>query len=477
MTDTTATVDLLDSTRCSPMRSGRSATSPASGSATDPARGRGLVRAGRVPRARAREGARRARVARDAPEGYGVRGRRGAAYGLACLELEAGDSGLRSFVSVQGSLAMYAIHAFGSEEQKQSGCRGWPPGEAIGCFGLTEPDSGSDPARCGPRARRDGDDWVLNGHARCGSPTAASPTSRSCGRRPTTASAGSSSRRDTPGFSAPDITHKLSLRASVTVRARPRRRAAARRRGAARGDGLEGPAVVPDRGALRDRLGRHGRGARLLRVRARLREDAGPVRPADRRRSSSRRRSSPTWRSSWTRARCSPPLRPAEGRGQARARARQRRQAQQHRGRRSRSRATARAILGANGITLEYPIMRHMTNLESVLTYEGTEEIHTLVSASPHRAAGVHVGSPDARRGPRPPLAGVTARRRRAGARRRGRRARLGLGVRDLGLRCGRARGVDRGRHDLDRRRDRHPADGRIERRRRRRWPRSRSTT
>jgi glutaryl-CoA dehydrogenase len=96
-------------------------------------------------------------------DGYGCAGASAVAYGAACMELEAGDSGIRSLVSVQGSLAMFAIHRWGSEEQKQQWLPAMAAGEAIGCFGLTEPDSGSDPAAMRMRARRDGDDWVLNG--------------------------------------------------------------------------------------------------------------------------------------------------------------------------------------------------------------------------------------------------------------------------------------------------------------------------
>ncbi|MGH3073195.1 MAG: acyl-CoA dehydrogenase family protein, partial [Gaiellaceae bacterium] len=96
-------------------------------------------------------------------DGYGLPGASAVAYGLTCLELEAGDSGIRSLVSVQGSLAMFAIWKHGSEEQKQEWLPAMAAGEAIGCFGLTEPDSGSDPSSMRTRARRDGDDWVLDG--------------------------------------------------------------------------------------------------------------------------------------------------------------------------------------------------------------------------------------------------------------------------------------------------------------------------
>src|ERR671931_129608 len=96
-------------------------------------------------------------------QGYGCAGASATAYGLTCLEQEAGDSGLRSFCSVQGSLAMYAIHRWGSEEQKQRWLPRMAAGEALGCFGLTEPDAGSNPASMRTRARRDGTDWVLDG--------------------------------------------------------------------------------------------------------------------------------------------------------------------------------------------------------------------------------------------------------------------------------------------------------------------------
>ena len=152
-------------------------------------------------------------------EGYGCAGMSATSYGLACLELEAADSGIRSLVSVQGSLAMYAIWAFGSEEQKQEWLPGMAAGEKVGCFGLTEPDHGSDPGSMRTRPGAKAPATAPTGcstAARCGSPTARSPTSRSSGRRPTRASAASSSRPTPPGFSAPQIKHKMSLRASVT---------------------------------------------------------------------------------------------------------------------------------------------------------------------------------------------------------------------------------------------------------------------
>src|ERR1700734_1561185 len=148
-------------------------------------------------------------------EGYGCAGTTATAYGLACLELEAGDSGIRSLVSVQGSLAMYAIYRWGSEEQKQEWLPRMAAGDAIGCFGLTEPDSGSDPGSMRTRARRDGSDWILHGQKMW-------ITNGSVGAHPMgwahtdEGIRGFLVPRDTPGFTTQDIHRKLSLRASVT---------------------------------------------------------------------------------------------------------------------------------------------------------------------------------------------------------------------------------------------------------------------
>ena len=207
-------------------------------------------------------------------------------------------------------------------------------GEAIGCFGLTEPDLGSDPAGMRTYASRDGDDWVLSRHARCGSPTARSPTSPSSGRRPTRASAASSCPPARPGSPPPTITRKLSLRASRHQRAGPRRRAAARRRGAAR---RHRPARARSSCLNEARYGivwgAMGAARDCLRGRPRLRQDPRAVRPADRAASSSPRPSSPTWRSNWTRASCSPcHLGRLKDAGQAPAGAGQLRQAEQRAG-------------------------------------------------------------------------------------------------------------------------------------------------
>ena len=315
-------------------------------------------------------------------QGYGCAGTSATAYGLACLELEAGDSGLRSLVSVQGSLAMYAIWKHGSEEQKQEWLPRMASGEAIGCFGLTEPDAGSDPASMRTRARRDGSgdgaDWILNG-------TKMWITNGSVADVAVVWATGEDSRvrgfvvpTDTPGFSAPAIRNKLSLRASVTselVLDDVRLPDSARLPGA---DGLSGPLsclnearfgiVFGAMGAARDCVetaiayaGTREIFARplsgfqltqakladmtvelakgtLLALHLGSLKDAGRLRPEQ------------------------VSVGKLNNVREAIAIARE-----------------CRTILGAAGITTEYPVMRHSANLESVLTYEGTSEVHQLV--------------------------------------------------------------------------------------------------
>ena len=203
-------------------------------------------------------------------EGYGCAGTSATAYGLACMELEAGDSGLRSLVSVQGSLAMFAIWKHGSEEQKQEWLPRMAAGEAIGCFGLTEPDFGSNPAGMRTRAKRDGDDWVLTGNKMWitnGSVADVAVVWAQTDDR----IRGFVVPTDTPGFSAPEIKKKMSLRASVTselvlddVRLPGLGGAAGRRRPLR-------SALLPERGPLRHRVRRARGGARLPRDRDRVR--------------------------------------------------------------------------------------------------------------------------------------------------------------------------------------------------------------
>ena len=148
-------------------------------------------------------------------EGYGCPGASAVSYGLACMEIEAVDSGLRSFVSVQGSLAMFAIHQWGSEDQKNKYLPKMAAGESLGCFGLTEPDAGSDPANMKTHAVRDGDDWVINGTKMwiTNSPVADLAV---VWARTDDGFAGFIIDKGTPGFDAPEIHRKLSLRGSIT---------------------------------------------------------------------------------------------------------------------------------------------------------------------------------------------------------------------------------------------------------------------
>jgi len=148
-------------------------------------------------------------------EGYGCAGLSSVCYGLACQELEAGDSGVRSFVSVQGSLAMYPIRTFGSEEQKQRWLPRMARGEVIGCFGLTEPDAGSDPSSMSTTARRDGNVYVLNG-TKMWITNGGMANLAVVWARGEDGIRGFLVERGTPGFTTSDIHHKLSLRASVT---------------------------------------------------------------------------------------------------------------------------------------------------------------------------------------------------------------------------------------------------------------------
>jgi glutaryl-CoA dehydrogenase len=310
-------------------------------------------------------------------EGYGCAGASATAYGLACMELEAGDSGVRSLVSVQGSLAMFAIHRWGSEEQKQRWLPPMASGDAIGCFGLTEPDAGSDPGAMRTRARRDGTDWVLHGQKMWitnGSvaDVAVVWAGTDEGVR------GFLVPNGTKGFSTQDIHRKLSLRASITselllddVR-------------------LPAEALLPEATSLRGPLSclneaRYGivwgaigaaracfeaalaySGERIAFGRPIAATQLQQSKLADMATEVNRgtllalhlgrlkdgHRLAPEQVSMGKLANVNAALHVAR---------------------------TARQVLGANGITLEYPVMRHMNNLEAVVTYEGTADVHALV--------------------------------------------------------------------------------------------------
>ena len=310
-------------------------------------------------------------------EGYGCAGASAVAYGLTCMELEAVDSGLRSLVSVQGSLAMFAIWRYGSEEQKERWLPGMAAGELIGCFGLTEADAGSDPAAMRTRARRDGDDWVINGSKLWitnGSvaDVAVVWASTEEGIR------GFLIEKGAPGFTTNDIHGKLSLRASVTselvfddvrVPAEAQLPEASSlgaplsclnearfgiifgAAGAARACFEEALSYSAEREVFDKPLSGFQLTQQKL-VEMALEVNKASLLALHLGRMKDEERLAPEHVSFGKLSNTVAAI------GVAR---------------------TARTVLGANGVSLEYPVMRHANNLESVLTYEGTAEIHTLV--------------------------------------------------------------------------------------------------
>ncbi|NBE81556.1 acyl-CoA dehydrogenase family protein [Micromonospora rubida] len=310
-------------------------------------------------------------------EGYGCAGVGAVSYGLACFELEAADSGIRSLVSVQGSLAMYAIHAFGSEEQRQQWLPAMAAGEAIGCFGLTEPDAGSDPGAMRTTARRDGADWILDGEkmwiTNAGVADVAVVWARTDeGIR------GFVVPMDTPGVSTLPVGHKLSLRASVTsalVLQGVRLPSAAQLPGAT---GLRAPLSCLGEARLGIVFGALGAGYDCLRTAleyAGSREAFG--RPIAGFQLTQEKLTEMT-RGLVNGLLLAVHVGRLRDAGQATA-------AQVSLAKLNSCETaigiarTARTILGANGVTLEYPVLRHANNLEAVLTYEGTSEVHKLV--------------------------------------------------------------------------------------------------
>jgi glutaryl-CoA dehydrogenase len=309
-------------------------------------------------------------------EGYGCAGMSAVNYGLACLELEAGDSGLRSFVSVQGSLSMFSIWKYGSEAQKQEWLPRLAAGTAIGCFGLTEPDFGSNPAGMRTRATRDGDDWILNG-SKMWITNGSLADVATVWARTDEGIRGFLVPKGTPGFTATDIHQKLSLRASTTS-------------GLSFDDvRLPASAMLPEAKGLSGPLGclneaRYGivwgaMGAARDCLEASL-EYAGTRIQFDR----------PIAGFQLTQAKLADcalefykglllalHLGRLKDAGDVRPE-------QISLGKLNNVREaieiarTCRTILGGSGITLEYPVLRHANNLESVLTYEGTSEVHQL---------------------------------------------------------------------------------------------------
>jgi glutaryl-CoA dehydrogenase len=310
-------------------------------------------------------------------QGYGCAGMNSVSYGLICQELEAGDSGLRSFVSVQSSLVMYPIHAFGSDEQKQRWLPAMARGEAIGCFGLTEPHGGSDPASMKTHARRQGGDWVLNG-SKMWITNGSIADVAVVWARTEEGIKGFLVERGMPGFAAPEIENKMSLRASVTsslffdnVRVPaanvlpgvsslkgPLSCLSQARYGISWGPIGSARACLKqliDYTSTRELFGRplsHTQliqarladmarritTAQLLALRLGRLKDAGKVHPTQ------------ISLAKWNNVRMALDI----------AR-------------------DCRDMLGGAGISAEYVPVRHMMNLESVITYEGTESVHQLV--------------------------------------------------------------------------------------------------
>jgi glutaryl-CoA dehydrogenase len=309
--------------------------------------------------------------------GYGCAGAGAVSYGLACMELEGGDSGFRSFISVQGSLAMFPIWKFGSEEQKQEWLPRMAKGEVIGCFGLTEPDFGSDPARMRTAARRDGSDWILSG-TKMWITNGGLADLAVVWARTDDGVKGFLVPRETPGFTTKDIERKLSLRASVTSELafdECRLPADAVLPGVT---GMRGPLsclnearfgivwgvmgaarscyqTALDYAKSRVQFGKPIAGFQLTQeklVNMLLELNKGTLLALHLGRMKDEGRLTPEQVSFGKLNNVREALRIAR---------------------------ESRSILGANGITLEYPIIRHMNNLESVYTYEGTNEIHTLI--------------------------------------------------------------------------------------------------
>ena len=310
-------------------------------------------------------------------EGYGCAGLSAVCYGLACQELEAGDSGLRSFVSVQGSLAMFPISAFGSEEQKQRWLPSMARGEVIGCFGLTEPDSGSDPASMRTTARRDGDSYVLNGTnmwiTNGGIANLAVVWARAeDGVR------GFLVERDTPGFTTSDIHQKLSLRASVTSELHFEDCRVPAENMLPNVRGLRGPLSCLNEARYGIAWGATGAARTCYEValdyaKSRIQFN----RPIARFQLVQQKLA--IMATELVKAQLLA-LHLGRLKDEGMVHSVQISIAKRNNVREALKTAReARSILGANGITLEYPISRHSNNLESVYTYEGTDDIHTLI--------------------------------------------------------------------------------------------------
>jgi glutaryl-CoA dehydrogenase len=311
-------------------------------------------------------------------EGYGLPGASAVAYGLTCMELEAGDSGLRSFVSVQGSLAMFSIWKWGSEEQKQRWLPGMHSGELIGCFGLTEPDAGSDPGSMRTTAKRDGSDWILNGSKMWITNGTIADVATVWARTDDGAINGFLVERGMPGFEAPEMKHKLSLRASVTSELVLRDVRVPEENRFPEISSLRGPLSCLNEARYGIVWGAVGAGRACFESALDYAKERivfnKPIAGYQLTQQKLAEMALEVNRATLValhlgRMKDEGTLLPQHvslGKmGNVRGAIEVAR--------------TARTILGGNGITLEYPVIRHINNLESVLTYEGTHEVHTLV--------------------------------------------------------------------------------------------------
>jgi glutaryl-CoA dehydrogenase len=309
-------------------------------------------------------------------QGYGAAGMSNVMYGLACQELERGDSGLRSFVSVQGSLCMFPIHRYGSEEQKQRWLPFMARGEVIGCFGLTEPEFGSNPAGMATRARRDGDDWIISGTKRWITNGNVAHLAIVWARTEQ-GIRGFLVEASSKGFEAREIHHKLSMRASVTselILDDVRVPACNELPGA---QGLKAPLSCLNEARYGIVWGVLGAAIACYRsaleyAKARVQFDR-PI--------AAYQLTQEKLVNMLTEITKGQLLALQLGRlkDQGTVTATQISMGKLNNVREALAIAReARSILGANGISLEYPVMRHMNNLETVYTYEGTNEIHLL---------------------------------------------------------------------------------------------------
>jgi glutaryl-CoA dehydrogenase len=311
-------------------------------------------------------------------EGYGLPGTSAVAYGLTCLELEAGDAGVRSAVSVQGSLAMFAIWRWGSEEQKQRWLPAMHAGDVIGCFGLTEPDAGSDPGSMRTHAHRDGSDWILNGAKMWITNGTVADLAIVWARADDGTIRGFLVEQGMPGFTAPEIHKKLSLRASVTSELVLQDVRVPDENLLPGSTTLRGPLSCLDEARFGIVFGSVGAARACFECALEYAKErivfGKPISAYQLTQEKLAEMALEINRASLValhlgRMKDGGTLRPEHvslGKmGNVRGAIEVAR--------------TARTILGANGVTLEYPVIRHVNNLESVLTYEGTHEVHTLV--------------------------------------------------------------------------------------------------